>query len=87
MTQQSAVGPRAGCILELDRDQGIYPGYFAAVLIRPSVSQIRNTRQVRGTLSQILKGDYRANPQGKHTVLVQSDGSNQQGTIYTLYRI
>lgn len=87
MAHQSAVGPKAGCILELDRDQGIFPGYFAAVLIRPSVSQIRNTKQVRGALSQILKGDYHAKPQGRHTVLVQSDGSNQPGTIFTLYKI
>ncbi len=78
--------PEAGefAILELDRDRSIYPGYYAAVLIRATVAQILNTPEVRGTVSQILKGDYHATDEGRHSVHVRSDSSQQEGTVYRL---
>lgn len=74
----------SAAILELDRDQGIYPGYYAAVLVRQTPDQIRVVDEVRGTTSHILKGDFHADNQGKHTVYVRSDGTRQAGTIYQL---
>ncbi len=83
----AATEARAAAILELDRDRNNFPSYYAAVLIRATAPEVRNTTEVRGTLSQILKGDYQATNEGRHQVFVRSDGTNQEGTVYTLARI
>ncbi len=84
---EERAGIPAAAILELDRDRGVFPGYYAAVVIRPTAAEVFSVQEVRGALSQILKSDYHAKNDGPHSVYVRSDGTTQQGTVFTLTRL
>ena len=61
---EERAGTLAAAILELDRDRGDFPGYYVAVVIRPTAAEVFAEQEVRGALSKILKSDYHAKNEG-----------------------
>jgi hypothetical protein len=86
MPNQPKKGPLAGAILELI-DHSTNGEYFTAIAIRPTAADIKNIKEVRGTYSNIQKGDYYADNMGTYTVYVRSSDSNETGHVYELYTL